>query len=218
MTAKDNDSDKKNIIKQKDVIQIFPSNDDRLKILGEVFSNESSRKILTLLLEKELTIMNISKDTGISPSLIIHHLKKMVHSDIVTITRETTNSRGHSLRFYRAKSAIVIVSKDAINRAKTSKSLRVTLERLTRFSAVGLAGIFTWIISSSQHSLESTLKYPHPTLPPYMSPIEPQIGGEFLYSITVVSGVITAGLAINYVIPKLIKKRRQVLVDSHSKD
>ena len=36
---------------EKDNIRIFPTDDSRLKSLGEIFSNESSRKILTLLFE-----------------------------------------------------------------------------------------------------------------------------------------------------------------------
>ena len=207
MAAKDKDPDKQTIMKQNKSIQFFPANDDRLKILGEIFSNESSRKIFTLLLEKDLTIMNISKEAGISANLIIHHLKKMVQLDIVTITRETTNSRGNPLRFYRAKSSIVIVSKDAINRAVTSKSLQDALGRITRFSAVGLAGIFTWIITNSQSALDSALKYPRPTLPPYMTPIEPQIGSDIFMPSLITVLVISVGLAINHYAPKLIQRK-----------
>lgn len=188
--------------------QVFPNDDDRLKILGEIFSNESSRKIFTLLLEKELTIMEISKELGISANLTIHHLKKMIGSNIVSITKETKNSRGRPLRFYRAKSAIVIASKDTLNHAKSSKSLLKTLENITRFSVIGIAGIFTWIITNSNSALESAFKYPRPTLPPYMTSIEPQSGGEIFFSAIVVTGIVAAGLTINYYIPKLIRKRR----------
>lgn len=207
MKTKDLEFNKKNPKYMQDNIRVFPTNDVRLKILGEIFSNESSRKILTLLLEKESTIMNISKETGISANLIIHHLKKMISSEIATITKETTNSRGHPLRFYRAKPAIVIVSKDVVKRAKTSKSLRKALENITRFSVIGFAGIFTWIITNSSPVLDSAFKYPRPTPPPYMIPIEPQHGGDFFYSIIMLAGVLAAGFAINYLIPKLIPKR-----------
>jgi predicted transcriptional regulator len=176
--------------------------------LGEIFSNESSRKIFTLLLEKELTIMEVSKESGISANLIIHHLRKMISSNIVSVTKETKNSRGRPLRFYRAKSAIVIASKDALNHSKPSKSLRKTLEEITRFSMIGIAGVFTWIITNSHSALESAFKYPRPILPPYMTPIEPQLGGEVFFSAIVVAGVVAAGLAINYFIPKLIPKRK----------
>lgn len=196
------------LINEEQNFQVFSNDDDRLKILGEIFSNESSRKILALLLDKELTIMNISKELGISANLIIHHLKKMVSSDIVSITKETKNRRGRPLRFYRAKSTIVIASKDTLNHTRNGKSLRKALEDITRFSAVGIAGVFTWVITNSHSALESTFKYPRPTLPPYMTPIGPQSGGEVFFSAIVVAGVITAGLVINYFIPKLIQKRK----------
>jgi hypothetical protein len=195
-------------INEKQNFQVFPNDDDRLKNLGEIFSNESSRKIFTLLLEKELTIMEVSKESGISANLIIHHLRKMISSNIVSVTKETKNSRGRPLRFYRAKSAIVIASKDALNHSKPSKSLRKTLEEFTRFSMIGIAGVFTWIITNSHSALESAFKYPRPILPPYMTPIEPQLGGEVFFSAIVVAGVVAAGLAINYFIPKLIPKRK----------
>ncbi|MGY5148039.1 MAG: ArsR/SmtB family transcription factor [Candidatus Nitrosopumilus sp. bin_7KS] len=189
---------------EKDAIQIFPTDDDRLKLLGEVFSNESSRKILMLLSEKEFTIMDISKDSGLSPNLIIHHLKKMVDTEIVTITKESTNSRGRPLRFYRAKPAIVILSKDAANHANTSKSLKKTLGKITRFASIGLAGVFTWILAYSPHDpLESAAKYPRPILPPYMTSIEPQVqSGEFVFAIVITASVVVAGLMINRMVKR----------------
>lgn len=187
-------------------IQIFPTNDYRLKFLGEIFSNESSRKILTLLLDSELTVMEISKKSGFSANLIIHHLKKMMESEIVTITKELKTSRGRPLKFYRAKSAFVIVSKGVAKRATKSKSLRKTLEKITRFSVIGIIGSLTWIVSNSQHVLETASKYPRPTLPPYMTPIEPQHGAEFFSSLVVTTLVIVACLGINHYIPKLFRK------------
>jgi hypothetical protein len=41
-----------------------------------------------------------------------------------------------------------------------------------------------------------------------LTPIEPQSGGEILFSSIVTAGVVAAGLAINYFIPKLIQKRK----------
>lgn len=188
-------------------VQVFSTNDDRLKFLGEIFSNDSSRKILTILFEKELTIMEISKETGISANLIIHHIKKMINSDVVTITKESTNSRGRPLRFYRAKSAIVILSKDEANRANTSKSLQKTLGKITRFTSIGLAGMFTWIFANSSHFvLDSASKYPRPTLTPYMTPIEPQVQSvEFVFAIVITVSVVVAGLAINHMFKRIRK-------------
>lgn len=189
----------------KDDIQIFSTNDDRLKSIGEIFSNESSRKILTLLLEKDRTIMEISKESEISPTLIIHHLKKMIDADIVTITKVSTNSRGHPLRFYRAKSAIVILSKNAVNRTDIDKSLQKALDKITRFASIGLAGVFTWIIVNSSHAIDSAFKYPRPTLPPYMTPIESQSSGDPVFAIVMTVSVMVAGFMITHVIKQIRK-------------
>jgi vacuolar-type H+-ATPase subunit F/Vma7 len=191
-------------LEKKDGVQVFSTDDSRLKLLGEVFSNESSRKILSLLLEKESTIMEISKECEISVNLTIHHLKKMVDSGIVVITKETTNSRGRPLRFYRAKPAIVILPPEAAARASKSKSLQKTLGKIIRFGSIGLVGMFTWVFTSSTHSLlETALKYPRPTLPPYMTPIEPQSSGDLVFATVITASVVVAGILINHIFKRI---------------
>ena len=188
--------DKIKISKEKN-IQVFPTNDIRLKILGEIFSNESSRKILTLLFDKELTIMGISKESGVSVSLVAHHLKKMVESEIVDITKELKNSRGRPLRFYRAKPAIIVVSKDTKDRVLKSKSLKKIIFKITRFSVIGVIGLFTWIFSNGQ-VVDTAFKYPRPTLPPYMTAIEPQYGNDIFMSLIITSLVVGSCLVMNH--------------------
>lgn len=187
-------------------IQIFPTTDDRLKQLGEIFSNNSSREILSLLMYKEMTVMQISKESGISANLVIHHLKKMLHSDIVTITRQSKNSRGNPLRFYRAKRAIVILGKNAACRADKNKSLRNVLGKITKLGAIGIAGAFTWIITNSHHALESAFKYPRPALPPYMTPIEPQSSYGILFPVLATVGIVIFGIVLSCYLPKIIRK------------
>lgn len=177
--------------------QIFSTNDERLKFLGEILGNESSRKILTLLIAKESTIMNISIELNLSPNLIIHHLKKMIQSGIVTVIKESVNKRGRPLRFYRAKQSILIFSKDAHERAKKSKSLLKTVTRIARFTAIGLAGVFTWMTTAT-NPLDVALKYPRPGLPPYMDPIESFVSpAEFIFPFTMAAIAIIVGLVIN---------------------
>lgn len=184
--------------------EVFPTDDIRLKILGEIFSNESSRKILSMILEKESTIMEISKECGISANLVIHHMKKMIDTDIVIVTKETTNRRGRPLKFYRAKPAIVIMPKDAATKLHKNNTLRKTLDKIVRFGSIGLAGIITWTLTNSQYALESA-KYPRPTLPPYLTPIEPQYSVDPTLAIITTVGVVAGGLLINYTIKRIRK-------------
>lgn len=160
---------------------------------------------MTLLLGRDRTIMEISKESEISPTLIIHHLKKMIDTDIVTITKVSTNSRGHPMRSYRAKSVIIILSENAANRVNTSKSLQKTLGKITRFASIGLAGVFTWILVNSSHTIDSAFKYPRPVLPPYMTPIEPQSSGDPVFAIIITASVMVTG----FVITRMIKQIRK---------
>ncbi len=70
-----------------DKIEIISSDDDKLKFLGELLSNESSRNILLLLTNREMSANEISQKTNLRLSLIIHHLNKMQQVGIVKIVK-----------------------------------------------------------------------------------------------------------------------------------
>ena len=162
---------------------VFSSDDQRLELLGQIFGNKTSRNIITILIENEMTAMQISNKLGLKLNLILYHLEKMLSLQIISITKRTKNSRGHQVKHYRAKQAVIIFSKNAKSRAVKSKMLSDVIKRITRFSAIGIAGVFTWIVTNISiqgdrvtNSIDTMLKYPRPTLPPYMTPIEPQSG------------------------------------------
>ena len=125
-----------------------------------------------------MTAMQVSDKLGLQINLVLYHLNKMLELQIISVTKTTKNSRGHEQKHYRAKQAVMIFSKDAKCRAEKSKMLSDVIKRVTRFSAIGMAGVLTWFVTSintyGNTILESALKYPRPTLPPYMMPIEPQ--------------------------------------------
>lgn len=192
--------------KIKDNILIFSSEDERLKFLGEILSNESSRSILTLLIENELTLMQIAKQTNLNLTLVIHHLKKLLQSDVVTITKTIASKKGRPMKFYRAKPILMISSKNMRDDMQKNKPLLNVLKKITRFAAIGLAGVATWLMTSIvrvSDPLQSAYKYPRPTIPPYMTPIEPHSSLGFLQSDLVIPiiatvSVVVIGLAINH--------------------
>jgi len=200
----------------KDDVLIFSSDDERLKFLGEILSNESSRAILTLLIEREMTLMQIAEYTSLNPTLVIHHLKKLLQSDVVTITKTTTNKKGRPMKFYRAKPILMISSKSIRDGIQKNKLLLNVLKKMTRFTAIGLAGLSTWMItiaSTISDPLQSAYKYPRPTMPSYMIPIEPQSGLGFFQSNLVIPiiatvGVVAAGLVINHVMMSARRRRK----------
>lgn len=63
-------------------VEFFTTEDDKLKFLGEILSNDSSRQILILLINQEMSADEISKKTNLRLSLVIHHLNKMQKAGI----------------------------------------------------------------------------------------------------------------------------------------
>lgn len=200
--------------KIKDTILIFSSEDERLKFLGEVLSNESSRSILTLLIEKEMTLMQIAKQTSLNPTLVIHHLKKLLQSDVVTITKTAVNKKGRPMKFYRARPILMISSKGTCDIFHKNKSLLNMIKKMTRFAAIGIAGISTWVMTSTGtmlDPLQSAYKYPRPTLPPYMTPIEIHsslgfLQGDLIIPIICAVGVVIVGLVANHIMSRHKRK------------
>lgn len=140
-------------------IEIFSTDDEKINLVGEIFSNESSRTILQLLLDEELTANEISKKLLISLQLVTYHIKKMQKLGFVKISKVATNSKGHDMKYYTAtKISIVIVPSSVSKKAKESKLLVRSFNSIYRFAGIGIAGIITWFVTSPTRvsSIENT--------------------------------------------------------------
>ena len=189
---------------------VFSSDDQRLKILGEIFGNNTSRNIITLLIENEMTATQISNKLELKLNLVLYHLEKMLSLQIISITKRTKNTRGHQVKHYRAKQAVMIFSKNAKTRAQKNTMLSDVIKRITRFSAIGIAGVFTWLTTNISiqgdkitNSIDTALKYPRPTLPPYMTPIEPQSGDGIIPIIFGVAMIVALLIIDRTIIPRI---------------
>jgi DNA-binding transcriptional ArsR family regulator len=60
------------------------SNPEAFKILAD----ESRRKIIYLLRAKEMTVSQIADELNLTPQTVYHHIKKLVESEMVEVTRE----------------------------------------------------------------------------------------------------------------------------------
>ena len=128
----------------EDKIQFFSNTDEKLKFLGKMLNNDSSREILLLLIEKEMTANEIALRTKLSLPLALHHINQMIQAEIVTISKTENNSKHQPMKYYSAKSGIVILpEKDSI-KAKESKSFSKSLKKVMKFASVGVAGITSW--------------------------------------------------------------------------
>lgn len=179
-----------------DKIEIFSSDDDKLKFLGELLSNESSRKILLLLTTHEMSANDLSEKTNLRLSLVIHHLNKMQQAGIVKIVKTEKNTKNHDVKYYSAKSGIMILPQIASKKAKTSKTFQNSLKRIMRFSSIAIAGIASWLVTQA-----SVTGYARPTMPPYGDSFQIQI----FWPITITLAVVIIGLIVERILVSVKK-------------
>lgn len=148
-----------------DKIKVFFSEDEKLKILGELLSNKSSRDIIKSLIEKEMYTNEIAKKLELRVSLVIHHLQKMESIGLVEITNKRIVRKGEEHRFFKIPPGMLIVpnkSKENIN----DGFFKIVFHSV-RFVVIGIASIFSGIFSSfiSLPKQEYDPSYPIPLIP-----------------------------------------------------
>lgn len=214
-----------------DKIEILSTDDEKIKSVGELLSSDSSRAILKLLFNDQLTANQISQKTEISLPLVIYHLKKMQEAGLVKIAQTAKNTKSHDMKYYTVdKFAIVILPSGATEKAKSSKSLLNSFNRIYRFATIGGAAMAAWfssqfiqsnssnntnaadtMIREAPETAQKTLQAPT-TAPAEISPYAAQsapVSGEphsdILISIIVTLGIIVIGL----IIERFLRSRRK---------
>jgi DNA-binding transcriptional ArsR family regulator len=129
-------------------IKILATDDEKIKSFGELFSNDSSRKILQLLFNEELAATQIAQKTDISLQLVKYHLIKLQDLGIVKISKIEKNSKSQDMKIYSAtKFSIVIVPPKLSEKTKESKLLVRSFRHIYKVAglgiATGLSGLFS---------------------------------------------------------------------------
>lgn len=137
-------------------VEIISTHDEKVKIIGEILSNDSSRKILNLLnSSNEMTINEIAQNTGLSLSLVIHHLKRMQAVQVVKVSRVGRSVKGQKMNYYAAtnQSFLIVPSKEPIHLITSS------LKKFSKFFAIGMAGVISWMTVRSDTSQYSAQEF-----------------------------------------------------------
>ena len=143
---------KKNDRKEKDEIRVVSSDDDqKIKTVGEVLANESSRMIMKILAgNKEMTINEISREIELSIPLVSHHIKKMQDAGMVKISKVGTSVKGHKMNYYCATNQSILITPPE----RKMHSLFASLKKISRFAAIGMAGLVSWAIVKPEDSTQ----------------------------------------------------------------
>lgn len=62
--------------------------DQKLKIFGELLASNTSRRIIEILSDHTLYLVEITNALNIRTSLTVYHIKKLVQLEMVTITNK----------------------------------------------------------------------------------------------------------------------------------
>ena len=139
-------------------IEIFSTEDEKIKSFGELLTNDSSRAILQWLLTNEMTAKQIAEKIEVSLPLVIYHLNKMQELGVVKISKVGKNVKERDMKYYTAtKFAIIILPASVSEKAKKSKMLLRSIKSIYRFAGIAIAGVATWFGSTSMQSAKFTL-------------------------------------------------------------
>ena len=192
-----------------DKVKIYSSNEERVKFLGDVLANDTSRSIFLLLAQGDLPAGRIADKTGMSLALVTHHLEKMQNAGVVQVSKVSKNIKNRDMKHYRAVLAILIIPDESHDRARGSKALALSLRRVLRFSSIGIAGLSSWLAAKYVGSTEpgtvpTAPQPPVQTIPQSPAPtvLDPlaSITSEPLAPIVVGLGVVIFGLVVERVL------------------
>ena len=199
-----------NIQDGSDGVKIYSSNEERIKFLGDVLANDASRSIFLLLTHGELPAGRIADKTGMSLALVTHHLEKMQNAGVVRVSKVSKNAKNRDMKHYRAVLAILIIPEESHGRARDSRALALSLRRILRFSAIGIAGVSTWLAVKYAGFTEPATAptAPEPSVPTTPEPgtvptaLDPfaSITSEPLVPIVVGLGTVILGLTIERIL------------------
>ena len=180
-----------------DRVWIYSNNEEQVKFLGDVLANDASRSIFLLLVKDEMPAGRIADKTGMSLALVTHHLETMQNAGVVRVSRVSKNVKNRDMKHYRAVLAILIVPEESYGKARGSKALALSLRRILRFSAIGVAGASAWLTTKYAGSAATAPRQIHD---PGTSSIMDSITSEPLAPIVVGLGVVILGLIMERVL------------------
>ena len=131
-------------------IRVLSVDDEKIKVVGEVLANESSRAILRLLSSSnEMTINQIAQEINLSIPLVSHHLKKMQEAGVATVSRVGTSVKGQKMKYYSATNQSFLITPPE----RQVHSLFNSLRKFSKFAAIGMAGFVSWAILKPNESM-----------------------------------------------------------------
>jgi len=157
-------------------IKILATDDEKIKSFGELLTNDSSREILQLLFNEELSATQIAQKTDISLQLVKYHLIKLQDLGIVKIIKIEKNSKSQDMKIYTATQfSIVIVPPKLSKKTKESKLLVRSFRHIYKVAGLGIATGLSGLFSLSMLQQEKHIPVNDTISTRQSASIEPEI-------------------------------------------
>ncbi len=117
----------------------------------------------------------------------------MQSAGLVRVSRVSKNSKNRDMKHYRAVSIIMVVPEGAYDKAKSSKLLSLSLRKIMRFAAIGIAGLVSWLVAAQVNVADNVwyLTEDGQFVPTVAEPFAP---------VAVGLGVVVAGLVLERIL------------------
>ena len=144
-----------------DKIKIFSSDDEKLKILGELLSNKSSRDIIKLLTYNEYYTNEIADRLNLRANLVIHHLKKLENLGLLEVRNKKIIKKGNEHRYFKMIPNLLILSNHTKEEIEEKGILKKIFKNTIHYVIIGVIAFGTWIFTQQPKiSVDPKMKNP----------------------------------------------------------
>jgi len=120
---------------------LFSLNDEKAKVLGDVISNPTSKKIVEFIAgsDKKVSEGDIVKELGLPANTVNYQMKRLIEAGLIEKTKAFfLSSRGKKIQTYRVAYKLIVIS------PRNNKSVVSKLKGL--LPAVLVSGVFSFLI------------------------------------------------------------------------
>ncbi|CAE6494295.1 MAG: winged helix-turn-helix domain-containing protein [Candidatus Nitrosotenuis sp.] len=170
-------------------IKVFSSDDEKLKALGELLSNQSSRNIIRLLIEKEMYTNEIANKLDMRISLVIHHLKKLNELGLLQITNKEIVRKGVKHKHFRVNPSLFLLLNETKENIEDNGLLKRIFKRGVRYSVLGVFFAFAAVYYQ------------------FFSIRRPDGTASEITSLTIPLLIIVIGFVLHHIVQAILNKR-----------
>jgi len=121
---------------KKESFLLVSLNEDKAKELAQVVSNDTCRRILDYLSEKEATESEIAKELKVPISTVHYNLQHLIKGRLVVVEEFHYSEKGKEVNHYKIANKYIIIA------PKTTWGLKERLRKILPIAAVTVVGAF----------------------------------------------------------------------------